>query len=758
MATNEKVIELSNRVKSIKSSSNPETNHIIAGTDDIFDDSKRKKQSTINQETDEALNDRYTKEETYSKSQLNNMVAPQHDYITVATYADLSNLSEHPIGCVYRVSNYDGTNSQVDATKYSEYSWDGTQYIHLATKSQIGEVFDVSVYNATGGTLATYDSLDALLSDDNLNTIIPEGVRHGGMRLQFVLTDVSKYVQYRLMADEWSTDTADWAIAEEGVYVENPEFIYVKTDAEDKIIWAIRTDGDIFYGAGVPSQVVNYINKKIEELSLDEYVDIVAFLNGIEEGDKTIQELFNEKVDKIEGKSLIDKNYADQMSAIENPEYLELTLDNEDKILEGRTVEGRKVIYGGVDLKGGITIEGTIDNEGTTVSVVENPEFIKVYLDKDGRILAAIKNDGDILFGCGVPSQITKYIDSLGIDTIKEDINKINNKIYENGIPDYWMTYLNSKESDIEDALENAGNHGDLFIFFSDYHLVKNTLQTPKLIKKLYDKYGKIKVISGGDILNTHATKEASMKLLEEFIESFSDVELYNVFGNHDDNPYGSSTDSHLNIDDYYPLLFKTLESNPNVSLNTNGYYYIDNRVQKIRYVILNTFGNGIGTSEPKHLEELDWFVSVLNSVEQGWYVVVVTHMFYEIHLNPGTGLHFVDKTYGLLIQAITDAYQTKQAGQYNGYTFDFQNASGNMACIITGHLHYDYSEELSTGYPVIGIIQDGILYPSAMEDNPSRETGTYTEQAFDLVSINTEDRVIKTIRFGVGDNRNFSF
>ena len=76
-------------------------------------------------------------------------------------------------------------------------------------------------------------------------------------------TDDNKYVQYRLMADEWSTNTDDWAIAEEGVYVDNPEFVYVKTDKEGKILWAIKTDGGIYYGAGCPQQVQDYIEEKI---------------------------------------------------------------------------------------------------------------------------------------------------------------------------------------------------------------------------------------------------------------------------------------------------------------------------------------------------------------------------------------------------------------------------------------------------------------------------------------------------------------
>ena len=136
-------------------------------------------------------------------------------------------------------------------------------------------IYDVTTNNDG----AIFPSLSALLSSENLSTLIPTSVRYGGMSIRFIQSSDNKYVQYRLMADEWSINTEDWAIADEGVYVENPEFVYVKTDREGKILWAIKIDGGIYYGAGCPQQVIDYINKKIADLSLDEYEGIVAFLS-----------------------------------------------------------------------------------------------------------------------------------------------------------------------------------------------------------------------------------------------------------------------------------------------------------------------------------------------------------------------------------------------------------------------------------------------------------------------------------------------
>ena len=218
------------------------------------------------------------------------------------------------------------------------------------TEIILGGVYDVSAHNNS----AIFESLSILLSSSNLSTLIPTSVRHGGMSIRFIQgteqSSDNKYVQYRLTTNEWSTNTENWSFCGNDVYVDNPEFIKVVLDNEGKILWAIKADGSVYYGAGVPPQIIDYINEKIAELSLDEYENIVAFLNNLEKGDKTLQTLLNEKVDKVEGKSLIDSEYASTKSIIDNPEFLEITTDSEDKILEGIRKDGTKILDGDLNV------------------------------------------------------------------------------------------------------------------------------------------------------------------------------------------------------------------------------------------------------------------------------------------------------------------------------------------------------------------------------------------------------------------------
>jgi hypothetical protein len=73
-----------------------------------------------------------------------------------------------------------------------------------------GGVYDVSSHNDD----AVFESLSALLGSANLSTLIPSSVRHGGMSIRFMQGSVpnsdNKYVQYRLTANSWSTNIANW--------------------------------------------------------------------------------------------------------------------------------------------------------------------------------------------------------------------------------------------------------------------------------------------------------------------------------------------------------------------------------------------------------------------------------------------------------------------------------------------------------------------------------------------------------------------
>ena len=129
------------------------------------------------------LQDRYTKTEVH-----NLITTPNQGYVTVPTFASLP--AQGSADTIYRVSSYDGAQSQVNNTKYSEYAWNGTGYTFLCVKSQVGEAYDISAAHSN----TTYASLAAALGTNGEN--VPVELRHGGMKISFVHSYDNKYVHF----------------------------------------------------------------------------------------------------------------------------------------------------------------------------------------------------------------------------------------------------------------------------------------------------------------------------------------------------------------------------------------------------------------------------------------------------------------------------------------------------------------------------------------------------------------------------------
>lgn len=72
-------------------------------------------------------------------------------------------------------------------------------------KGEVSTTYDVSLHSSE-----TFDSLEALLADEDLNNLIPTIVRKGGMIIKFIKTSDNKYYQYRLMSNVWSVNPANW--------------------------------------------------------------------------------------------------------------------------------------------------------------------------------------------------------------------------------------------------------------------------------------------------------------------------------------------------------------------------------------------------------------------------------------------------------------------------------------------------------------------------------------------------------------------
>ena len=93
----------------------------------------------------------------------------------------------------------------------TSFSGTNVQNVLEETDGKLSKLESEVIYDVTANNDgATFSSLSALLSSENLSTLIPTSVRHGGMSIRFVQSSDNKYVQYFLAKGEWSASEDDW--------------------------------------------------------------------------------------------------------------------------------------------------------------------------------------------------------------------------------------------------------------------------------------------------------------------------------------------------------------------------------------------------------------------------------------------------------------------------------------------------------------------------------------------------------------------
>ena len=86
----------------------------------------------------------------------------------------------------------------------------------------------------------------------------------------------------------------------------------------------------------------------------------------------------------------------------DSPEWLKVVVDNDDKVLEGIQVDGTKVI------------SSNIDFNGVSYTVIDNPEWLQVVVTDDNKILYGVRRDGSFYSNSiDALSQLESRVDEL---------------------------------------------------------------------------------------------------------------------------------------------------------------------------------------------------------------------------------------------------------------------------------------------------------------------------------------------------------
>ena len=160
--------------------------------------------------------------------------------------------------------------------------------------------------------------------------------------------------------------------------IESPEFIKLIVDAEDHFLFGIQLDGSIEWGKGIPTPIRTKLQEIINQCQKDK-TDILEAINAAkEELSASIIALQEGKVDKEEGKSLIEDEVKECFRVIENEEFIKAIVDADNKVLFGFYRATGKPYYPQNDM----------------YHISQSEEFLWVILDTANHPLLGIQQDG----------------------------------------------------------------------------------------------------------------------------------------------------------------------------------------------------------------------------------------------------------------------------------------------------------------------------------------------------------------------------
>lgn len=337
-------------------------------------------------------------------------------------------------------------------------------------------------------------------------------------------------------------------------------------------------------------------------------------------------------------------------------------------------------------------------------------------------------------------------------------------KSTDNELPGYYhaSNYIDSKVDRINSNSSIAS--GVNFAYITDTHYGDNAGQSGNLLKYIKENTAISTVVFGGDIVRAYGTKANAWDDVKKYTNLVDDIGIvYGTKGNHDITIKASANETTgwtAPQSTIYDILNRKNERLIDNGINNKSYYYFDNKIQKVRFIVLDQYEDVQsgettywGTNSKFSQEQLDWLINEALNID-GYTLVVFTH-------SPSDSAMQYYSPYLDVVQKLLVALANKQHFTYSQNELtadvDFSKTKNTIACHLSGHAHIDETHVDN------GVLSIGVLCDAAYNDDPQykdkpRTKGTINEQAFDIVSIDTSKRTVKLVRIGQGNDREFNY
>lgn len=325
---------------------------------------------------------------------------------------------------------------------------------------------------------------------------------------------------------------------------------------------------------------------------------------------------------------------------------------------------------------------------------------------------------------------------------------------YRTGILEYYHEeppyvskpyFEKEAETTVEAIHKNEKEHMLKLCLLSDTHYAVNGTweDTANNIRSVAEQVTYAGIIHLGDLTDGMVSKELTGEYVERIISDLEkcQVPVYVVPGNHDSNYFRNQQNAFSSEE------MRTLYHIPVQKLGDNlgdcPDYYVDMPEYQVRMIMLSSFDDRAPVRYGYTEQQLVWLRRVLFEAPEGTGFLIFSH---DAPLAKLDYWSFLVRN-GEALLDILEECNARTEYQILGFFY--------------GHVHTDAGFE-ECSFPVVSIGCAKLEYFLDKKPEgavtPYREAGTVSQDLWDSLLIDFEEQKLKLVRFGAGEDREFSY